>query len=249
MEHTSSTDVPRTGAKRVAASSNIPSTRPSAAPENLAQQLADIQASLAEIQRDLAERRRQDRAMEDLREDLTRVAKDVLDSAVRELDDVAPFVHTGDFTNLMKKLLRNTNRIAEGFDKLDSAVDFMRDATPISHDVFRAAITKMDELERKGYFRVAADLQATTDALVRLLGSWGVLPALRSALESAATEGPDGVEHYSLFRVYRATKRPEIRKLLGAAVLIVGRFAAELDRRGRRNALDVPAEPAAALAE
>jgi len=216
---------------------------------DLAQQIAEIRVTLAEIQHDLAEGRRQAREMQDLKDDLTRVARDVLESAVREMDDLTPFVRTGDFGNLVKKLLRNTNRIAEGFDKLESAADFVRDATPITHDAFRAAIAKLDELERKGYFQVARDLQSTTDAFVRLLGAWGVLPALRATLEHAASQGPSGVERYSLWRAYRATRRPDMRYLLGAAVGLVGRFAAELRLGQRRAVIDVAGQPMAALAE
>jgi uncharacterized protein YjgD (DUF1641 family) len=230
---------PATGAGRPPA---LPQQRP------VELQLAEIQQTLAEIQQELAEQRRRARELEELKEDLTRIAKEVLDSAVRELDEISPFVRTGDFTNLAKKLLRNTNRIAQGLDKLESAADFVRDATPISHDIFRAVITKLDEMERKGYFQVAADLQATTDALVRVLAKSRVLPAMRAALEAPhAPEHAEEGARFSLWRAYRSTKRPEMRRMLGAAMGLLGRFAAELDLRSGRPALEAAATPVAAL--
>lgn len=240
---------PSGGGTRDARPSGRGQSRSEEAPDDLTEQLAEIRSSLSEIRRELSERRRQAQEMQDLKEDLTRVARDVMESAVRELDDLTPFVRTGDFANLVKKLLRNTNRIADGFDKLESAADFMRDATPITHDAFRSAIAKLDELERKGYFQVASDLQSTTDVLVRLLGAWQVLPAMRASLEHAVSQGPEGAVPYSLWRAYRATKRPEMRRLMGAAVSLVGRFAAELRLGPRRDAIEVTGGPAAALAE
>ncbi len=216
--------------------------------ETLEQQICAIREALEDIQRDLADQRRHSQAMEELKDDLTRIAKDVLASAVQELDDVTPFVRTGDFTNLAKKLLRNTSRIADGLDKLESAADLMRDATPITNDIFHAVISKLDELERKGYFQVAADLQTTTDALVRALSAGSLLPALRASLEASAEQDPRTVEGYSLWRALRLTRRPEMRRLLGATMGFVTHFAQELSRRAAHPALEATATETTATA-
>ena len=61
---------------------------------DLSLQLQVIESKLDEISAELAEARKQRQEMEDLKEDLTRVAKDLFQSAVEELEDIAPFVNS-----------------------------------------------------------------------------------------------------------------------------------------------------------
>jgi DNA repair exonuclease SbcCD ATPase subunit len=149
------------------------------------ERLSAIQEQLDVIQHELQARKRHLAEMQELKEDLTVILKDVMRTAVVELDDVAPFLQTGDFLSLVKKILRNTNRISASLSKLESAGDFLADAKPVSFDIFTRFIHKLDELERKGYFKVGTDLEATMDALVRLLAANNVLPAIGRSLETA----------------------------------------------------------------
>jgi len=192
-------------------------------------QLQEIKAQLDAIQGELNVRNRHLAELDELKDDLTAILKDVFQAAIVELDDVTPFLQTGDLTSLVKKLLRNTNRISATLSKLESAADFVADSKPISHDLFNRFILKLDELEQKGYFQIAADLQGVLDALVRTLSGRKVLPALGSALESVNHLEADQAQGYSLWKMYRASKTPELRRLMGMAMTFLQVMAREMD--------------------
>jgi len=188
-----------------------------------------IQVQLDLIQHELQVRNRDLAEMRELKADLTFILKDVVRAAIVELDDVGPFLRTGDFLNLAKKLLRNTSRISTSLSKLESASDFFADARPVGYDLFNRFIYKLDELERKGYFKMGVHLQSTLDALVRLLVNKDVLLAVGRSLETANRLQADEVDPYSLWRVYRATRTPEIQRLMGILMAFIKALAVELD--------------------
>ena len=90
--------------------------------------------------------------LEELKDDLSVIMKDVMDSAIIELDDVAPFLQSGDLMALIKKLLRSTNHITLLLEKLEGAEDFVADAQPIGHDLFNRFIFKWMNWNERGIF-------------------------------------------------------------------------------------------------
>jgi len=194
--------------------------------------LQAIQEQLDSIQHDLQIRNLHLAEMQELKADLTVIVKDVMRTAIVELDDVAPFLQTGDFLSLAKKILRSTNRISASLSKLESAGDFFADVRPVSNDLFNRFIRKLDELETKGYFRVGADLQGALDALVRLLASKDVLAAVSRTLQTANRLQADEVDRYSLWRVYRVTRTPDMQRLMGIVMSFLQALATELDSAG-----------------
>ncbi|MFH1851627.1 MAG: DUF1641 domain-containing protein [Candidatus Neomarinimicrobiota bacterium] len=203
----------------------------------LQRQLAEINAKLDGIAAELAVTRRQRAELEDLKNDLTIVAKDVLDSAIVELEDVAPFVKTGDFLHLLKKILRNTNTITGAIEQLESALDFYHDARPIGKSLFNDVLDHLDELDRQGYFAFFRELTAVAKNIVahfspddvRLLSENIVTimetvknltqPEMLKALNNASTVfrnlDPDAVEEYSAWKLLREVNSPEIKRGLG----------------------------------
>ena len=198
------------------------------ATETVESQLELIKSQLDEIQAGLELRNRRLAELEELKDDLSGIMKDVMESAIIELDDVAPFLQSGDLMALFKKLLRSTNHITLLLEKLEGAEDFVADAQPIAHDLFHRFIRQMDELERKGYFRAAADLQSTLDALMKLLAEKRVLPAAERSLAVLAETDYDQIESVSLWKMYRLTRTPEVRRLLGFGMMLLTVFAKEL---------------------
>ncbi len=196
--------------------------------EGVEDRLHAIQEQLDLIRHELQDRNRHLAEMQELKDDLTIIMKDIMRTTIVELDDVAPFLQTGDFLGLAKKLLRNTNRISASLSKLESAADFFADVRPISYDLFNRFIHKLDELERKNYFKVGADLQGAMDALVRLIASKDILSAIRRSLETANRLQADQVDRYSLWRVYRATRAPEMQRLMGILMVFIKALAREL---------------------
>ncbi len=191
-------------------------------------QLELIRTQLGEIQADLAVRNRRLAELEELKDDLAVVMKDVAAAAILELDEVAPFLQSGDLMALFKKLLRSTNHISQLLEKLEGAADFVSDAEPIGHDLFHRFIFKLAELERKGYFATAADLQSVLDALVKVVAEKGVLPAVQRSLVTIAATDDDKLVKYSLWKMYRATRSPDMQRLLGLCLTFVTTLASEL---------------------
>lgn len=204
--------------------------------EDLGPQLKAIQAQLSDIQRELRSQSRRLAEMEELKDDLVLILKDMLQTAAVELDEVTPFLKTGDFLGLVKRILRNTNRISESLAKLESAADFFADAGPIGNDLFHRFVHKLDELERKGYFKVGADLQSTADALVQTLAQRDVLPAIGRSLEVVGAADVEKIEPFSVWKMYRATKTPEMQRLMGVFMTFLQALAREMETPQAKSA-------------
>ncbi len=196
--------------------------------ETIEGQLELIKTQLGEIQEDLAIRNRRMAELEELKDDLSVIMRDVMDAAILELNDVSPFLQSGDLMALIKKLLRSTNHISLLLEKLEGATDFVADAEPIGHDLFNRFILKLDELEQKGYFQAATDLQSALDAAVKVLAEKRLLTAVQRSLETVAATDYDKLDNYSLWKMYRATRTPAVRRLLGLGMEFITALANEL---------------------
>jgi len=185
------------------------------------QQLETIQQQLATVQAELAERNRRLAEFEELRDDLALVANDVTRAAIDELDDLTPFVRTGDFLALLKRLLRNTHRISDAVQSLDSAASLVEDAQPMFHDWFNQVIMRLDEMERQGYFQAAREARDLAGVLVDIAEKHQLLPALKHAAAATAQADPKQLENYSMWRLYREFRRPEVRRALGAMLVFL----------------------------
>ncbi len=200
------------------------------ATETVENQLELIKAQLDEIQAGLELRNRRMAELEELKDDLSGIMKDVMNSAIVELDDVSPFLQSGDMMALFKKLLRSTNHISLLLEKLEGAEDFVADVQPIGTDLFNRFIYKLDELERKGYFRATSELQSTLDALMKLLAEKRILAAAERSLEVLAETDYDQFEKVSFWKMYRLTRSPEVRQLMGVCMVLLTTFAEEMSR-------------------
>lgn len=192
--------------------------------------------------------RRVRREFEELKEDLSRVGKDAFRTAVIEMDEVAPFVSTGDFAALAKRLLRNVNTLNEVLGQLESAREFVEDATPLGRQLFSDGLAKLDELDRKGYFAMAREIQRALDNVVasfsvedvRLLADNlvailqtvknltqpGMLQAINNAVDVYKQIDFDTMEEYSLWRAFREANKPEMRRGLGFLIVFLRNLSA-----------------------
>jgi uncharacterized protein YjgD (DUF1641 family) len=117
---------------------------------------------LAEIE--LQQRHR--REMDDLKDDLMRIGKDVYDTAVTELEEVHDHIQTGDMLYLGKKLLRNVNNITKSFEQFENVKDFVYDFKPVSREMFFDFMNRLDEMDRKGYFAFMKEMGVMMDKVV-----------------------------------------------------------------------------------
>lgn len=209
----------------------------------LAERLDALDRKLDRVLAEIDEVRRIRREVEELKDDLARVGKDLFQTAAGELEEVAPFVRTGDFAALLKRLIRNVNTMDELLVQLESAREFLTDAAPLGRQMFSDGLAKMDELDRKGYFAMARELQRGLDRVVanftaedvRLLGENLVtilqtvknltqpqmLQAINHAVEVYRTIDFDTIEEYSLWRAFREVNTPEMRRGLGFLIVFL----------------------------
>jgi uncharacterized protein YjgD (DUF1641 family) len=134
--------------------------------KNLQQQIDDINTKLDVILEEIALQRRHRREMDDLKDDLMRVGKDMYQTAVVELEDVHDHLKTGDVMYLGKKLLRNVNTLTATIEQLESLRDFFNDAAPLARETFIDFMKTLDEFDRKGYFAFGQELGNVADNVV-----------------------------------------------------------------------------------
>ena len=129
-------------------------------------QIDSINAKLDLIVEEIELQRRHRRAMDDLKDDLMRVGKDLYQTAVTELEEVHDHMDTGDMLFLGKKLLRNVKTLTRTVEQLENARDFVQDFAPVSRELFQDMLARLDELDRKGYFAFARELTNVSDRVV-----------------------------------------------------------------------------------
>lgn len=130
------------------------------------QQIEDINKKLDFITGYIRQQERQQREWEELKADLTVIGKDIFQTAVRELDEVSSSFDTNDLLFLLKKLLRNTRNISRLLDQVESVSDFLKDATPLSKQIFSQLLDTLQQLEQKGYFEFGREMLKVLDTVV-----------------------------------------------------------------------------------
>lgn len=216
----------------------------------LADRLDALDRKLDRVLAEIDEVRRIRREVEELKDDLARVGKDLFQTTVAELEGVAPFVHTGDFTALGKRLIRNVGTLHDLLVQLESAREFLADATPLGRQAFSDVLAKLDELDRKGYFAMARELQRAADNVVanftvedvRLLSDNLVailntvknltqpqmLHAINNAVEVYQKIDFGTMEEYSLWRAFREVNKPEMRRGLGFLIVFLRNLSTQM---------------------
>jgi uncharacterized protein YjgD (DUF1641 family) len=129
-------------------------------------QIDEINYKLNIILEEIELQRQHRRMMEDLKDDLYRVGKDLYETAIVELEEVHDHINTGDILHLGKKLLRNVNNLSKAFDQMESVRDFARDVSPLVRESILDMMKKFDEFDRKGYFQFAKEMRKAMDNVV-----------------------------------------------------------------------------------
>ena len=210
-------------------------------------QLDRIETQLAAISREVYELGRVRQEIDDLREELTLIAKDMTTAACEELEGVAFLNREGEFATLARNLLRNTANFNYLLNQLESAMDFVHDATPVSREVFRDAVASLEKLEEQGYFALIQPLKYLLDNLVyhfrpedlcdlaehlpeilstvRNLSQPEMLKAVDNAALILRSLDPATVKPTSAFKIFREINTPEMRRALGLLITFLKRFS------------------------
>ncbi len=201
---------------------------------NIQEQIDSINKKLDVILGEIELQSRHRREMDDLKDDLMRVGKDVYDTAVSELEEVHDHLQTGDMLHLGKKLLRNVRNITKTFEQFENIKDFLNDFTPISRELFIDFMNKLDEFDRKGYFQFMKELSKVMDNVVvsfsaedvkhlaenavtilntvKNLTQPDVLKAVNNAIAVYKNLDVDVSEKISVFGLMKELNKPEVKK-------------------------------------
>jgi len=202
--------------------------------QNIQEHIDSINRKLDIILGEIELQSRHRREMDDLKEDLMRVGKDVYDTAVTELEEVHDHLQTGDMLHLGKKLLRNVRNITKTFEQLENIKDFLNDFSPISRELFIDFMNKLDEFDQKGYFQFlkefsrvmdnvvvsfsAEDVKNLAENAVTILNTVKNLtqPEMLNAVNNALTVYKnldiDISEKVSVFTLFKELNKPEVKK-------------------------------------
>lgn len=134
--------------------------------KSLEQQIQELNQKLDFITDHLREQQRRQQEWLELKDDLIVIGKDIFQTAVEELDEVAQHFDAADLLYLSKKLLRNTRTLTGMIDQVESAADFIKDATPLGKQIFGQVLETLSEMERKGYFEFARESMKIVDTIV-----------------------------------------------------------------------------------
>jgi len=164
--------------------------------DDMSKELEKIHEKLDFLTEQVMITRRRQEELRELKEDFTPVVSDLFQTAVQELDDISAYFSYEDLLFLVKKLLRNTRTLIGLFERLESINDFVDDVTPLTRDMFDAALEKMDKLEKKGVFKLLKDGGELTD----------------NVLQDYTSEAWKVPKKVSLFRLLRELNQPEVKR-------------------------------------
>jgi len=110
--------------------------------------------------------RRNRQEWDELKSDLTPVANEVYQLSVRQLDEIESYVRLEDILRVSKRLVRNTRNVEAALDQLESFSDLAREVGPLTDEIFLTVMTRLSEMESKGYFSFMQGGMAIMDEIV-----------------------------------------------------------------------------------
>jgi uncharacterized protein YjgD (DUF1641 family) len=138
-----------------------------------------------------------------------------LKTAVVMLDKSQVELDSCGLSCLVIKILQNLDTFHEMLDMMESARDFMKDVTPILHQVGLDAINKMNELDQKGYFE-------SIPQLLKNLSDPALLAALNKVTKAVAeTKIESDKEILSMWQILKQLRSKEVRKTLTYSLKII----------------------------
>ncbi len=219
--------------------------------KNIQDQINDINRKLDIVLEEVMAQRATRLSLEDLTADLTIVGTDVFKSTVSDLDNAGIELDGEALKMLAFKLIRNVGTITEMFEMLESANDFVKDVSPILHQVGLDGIKMANEFEQKGYFEFFGasmkimdnivthfdkdDLQALADNIVTILETIksltqpDMLKAINSGIVVYKSIDVENVPEYSLFKAMMALNSKEMRRGLGFMITFLKNIAKETE--------------------
>lgn len=133
---------------------------------SLQERLESLDQKLDFVVSQMKEYERKQREIQELKEDMSMILRDLFQTASVELDEVAQNFDTRDLLHLLKKLMRNVRNLNSMLDQLESARDLIKDAAPLGKILFDETLHKLEELDKKGYFSFLKEVSQLVDTVV-----------------------------------------------------------------------------------
>ena len=218
--------------------------------KNIQEQILELNQKLDLILESVEQQKRNREEFDDLVSDMSIVAKDAFRNTVVMLDkSQIDFDHSG-VPMLLIKILQNIGTFHEMLEMVESARDFMKDISPVLHQIGLDAVNKMNELDQKGYFVYISemvkfldkfirtftvdDLRNLQDNLENIVGIMRNLtqPELVTALNRttkaiAVVKMDDALDNKSLFGILKQMNSPDVRKSLSYALRLIQAISQE----------------------
>jgi len=183
--------------------------------------------------------RRQER--DELIGDLTPIAGEAYRLSVQQLNEIEGYVQLEDIFRVMKRLMRNTRNIEKMLDQMEAVSELTSEVMPLTEGMFLTLMSRLDEMERKGYFAFIQGGMEIMDTVVSSfseedvtqLGENIVLilntvkemtqPEVMQLLSSTASvmREEDIPENVSMFYLMRQFNDPAVRKGLAKTMNIL----------------------------
>src|SRR5512142_2496718 len=135
--------------------------------KNIQEQILNLDQKLDRLLEFVELQNRKRKEFDDLVTDVSIVAKDAFKHSVVMLDKAQVELDSCGISCLIVKILQNLDTFHEMLGMMESARDFMKDATPILHQAGLDAVKKMNELDQKGYFEYMRQLGRIMDKWIQ----------------------------------------------------------------------------------
>jgi uncharacterized protein YjgD (DUF1641 family) len=168
-----------------------------------------------------------------------------------ELSEVEHEFNTDAIVHLLRKAVRSTPRLIRLFETLETAQDLMDEVGPLSKEVVRDLVDRLQLWEERGYFRVARggvqlldrvaehateeDIAGLADNITRILDTVKqttqpeMLQLARSAAGVLQKKNGGAPPPVGLFGMVKAMRDPEVQAGMGVLVELL-RHVAHDDR-------------------
>jgi uncharacterized protein YjgD (DUF1641 family) len=97
---------------------------------------------------------RRSMALEELKDELTHVARDAMGALQEELSEIEHEFNTEAITHLLRKLVRSTPRLIRLLQTLESMQDMADELGPLGKEMVRDLTDRLQHAEQRGYFRL-----------------------------------------------------------------------------------------------
>jgi uncharacterized protein YjgD (DUF1641 family) len=201
------------------------------------EQINEINRKLDLLIDEVSIQRQNREAVNDLIDDAAVIGKDVFKNMVVQLDDASIELDSEALRSLIFKIIRNIGSLSMVLETLESLTDLTSDLTPIIKQVGLDGIKKFQELEQKGYFDVLNQIGLTIDSLLSrysreelgklsenlvpvtetlmILADPRFLEKVNSITTALRDIRTDEIEEYSVWRMMRELRKPEVKKSIG----------------------------------